>query len=45
MSEKEPPAHEHQWKYVRTDASWWDGDEDDVYKCSCGETKYVYIPR
>ena len=42
------PEHEHQWVYDHTYEDWWDGDEDDIYKCSvpgCTKTKTVYIPR
>lgn len=38
-------THVHRWQYVRTDENWFDGDEEDVYKCECGETKTKYIPR
>jgi hypothetical protein len=38
-------AHEHQWTFHRTDSDWYDGDEEDIYKCECGETQRRYIPR
>ncbi len=37
--------HEHVWKYVRTFENWFDGDEEDLYECACGEKDRRYIPR
>jgi hypothetical protein len=37
--------HEHVWVFVRTDADWWDGDEEDIYECACGARDVRYIPR
>ncbi len=40
-----PVVHEHHWTFYRTDSDWYDGDEEDIYKCECGETQRRYIPR
>lgn len=37
--------HVHDWRFVRTDADWWDGDEEDVYECECGAKEARYIGR
>lgn len=40
--------HEHVWEFLRTYEDWWDGDEEDIYRCTvddCTERKRVYIPR
>lgn len=41
-------THEHVWEFVYTSEDWYDGDEEDVYKCThpgCLERKRIYIPR
>ena len=38
-------AHQHEWKYVKTFENYWDGDEEDLYECECGEKDRRYIPR
>lgn len=43
-----PPEHEHQWKYSYTYDDWWDGDSDDIYKCTvegCKARQTRYVPR
>lgn len=40
--------HEHQWQYTGTYDDFWDGDSDDMYKCTvegCSKIKSVYVPR
>jgi hypothetical protein len=37
--------HKHVWTYVTTYSDWWDGDEEEIYKCNCGERKTEYISR
>lgn len=39
------PTHKHKWVYVRTDENWFDGDEEDIYRCECGEVETRYIGR
>jgi len=34
-----PEDHEHVWKFSHTYESWWDGDEDDIYKCTVAGCK------
>lgn len=44
----EVEEHEHDWKYDHTYDDWWDGDSDEIYKCTypgCLKTKKVYVPR
>lgn len=48
MTTPAPLEHEHQWKFLRTDEDWFDGDEEDVYECTiegCNARKRKYIPR
>lgn len=47
MSER-PADHEHQWEYAYSYDDWYDGDSDDIYKCTvpgCNARKEVYVPR
>ena len=37
--------HIHEFKFAYTIEDWWDGDEEDVYKCECGEIQRKYISR
>lgn len=37
--------HVHEWRYVRTVEDWFDGDEEDIYECSCGATERRYVAR
>jgi DNA-directed RNA polymerase subunit M/transcription elongation factor TFIIS len=42
---KPPCTHEHR-TFLRTREDWFDGDEDDIYRCDdCGEVFAVYVPR
>lgn len=48
MSSTEATEHEHVWVYDHTYDDWWDGDSDDIYKCTvpgCLKIKKVYISR
>jgi hypothetical protein len=51
MSESNEPlfdSHEHQWVYDHSYDDWWDGDSDDIYRCSvegCTATQTRYVPR
>jgi hypothetical protein len=50
MTDSEPlfDSHEHQWVFHRTDSDWWDGDEEDIYRCAadgCTAIDRRYIPR
>lgn len=37
--------HAHEWRFSHSFEDWWDGDEQEVYVCDCGERDYRYIPR